>query len=62
MSEKIVWTAEAEVKLKDIPFFVRPFARKKIETYALENNFSSITVEVYDQAKKRFNKKYDQMQ
>ncbi|PZU95999.1 MAG: protochlorophyllide oxidoreductase [Pseudanabaena sp.] len=62
MSEKIVWTAEAEAKLKDIPFFVRPFARKKIETFALENNFSPITVEVYDQAKKRFNKKFDQMQ
>ncbi|OIP71903.1 MAG: protochlorophyllide oxidoreductase [Oscillatoriales cyanobacterium CG2_30_44_21] len=61
MSEKIVWTAEAEAKLKDIPFFVRPFARKKIETFALENNFSPITVEVYDQAKKRFNKKFDQM-
>ena len=62
MIEKIVWTAEAESKLKDIPFFVRPFARKKIETFALENNFSPITVEVYDQAKKRFNKKFDQMQ
>ncbi len=61
MSEKIVWTAEAEAKLKDIPFFVRPFARKKIEKYALESNLSPITVDVYDQAKKMFNKKFDQM-
>jgi hypothetical protein len=61
MSDKITWTAEAEVKLKDIPFFVRPFARKKIEKYAQENNLSPITVEVYDQAKKIFNKKFDQM-
>ena len=61
MSEKIVWTAEAEAKLKDIPFFVRPFACKKIENYALDNNFSPITIEIYDQAKKMFNKKYDQM-
>ena len=61
MSEKIVWTAEAEAKLKDIPFFVRPFARKKIEKYAQDNSFSPITVDVDDQAKKMFNKKYDQM-
>ena len=61
MSEKIVWTTEAEAKLKDIPFFVRPFARKKIETYAQENGFSPITVEIYEQAKKMFNKKYNQM-
>jgi hypothetical protein len=47
--------------LKDIPFFVRPFARKKIEKYAQDNSFSPITVEIYDQAKKMFNKKYDQM-
>ncbi|MFN8903957.1 MAG: PCP reductase family protein, partial [Pseudanabaena sp.] len=45
----------------DIPFFVRPFARKKIEKYAQDNSFSPITVDVYDQAKKMFNKKYDQM-
>lgn len=61
MTDKIAWTAEAEEKLKDIPFFVRPFARRKIEKYAQENNFLPITIEIYDQAKKMFNKKYDQM-
>jgi hypothetical protein len=61
MSEPIKWTTEAEAKLKDIPFFVRPFARKKIEKYAQENNFSPITIEIYDQAKKMFNKKYNEM-
>jgi hypothetical protein len=59
MKQIITWTAEAEIKLKDIPFFVRPFARKKIETYAQENNISQITIEVYDLAKQMFNKKYD---
>ena len=28
------WTAEAEARLKEIPFFVRPAARKKIEKFA----------------------------
>ncbi|WP_413175150.1 PCP reductase family protein [Anabaena azotica] len=59
MSEKIQWTAEAEAKLKDIPFFVRPFARKKIETYAQDHNLSLITIEIYEQVKQQFNKKYD---
>jgi len=55
------WTPEAEAKLKDIPFFVRPFARKKIEAYAKDNNLYPITLEVYEEAKKRFNKKYNEM-
>jgi hypothetical protein len=59
MSEQIKWTAEAETKLKDIPFFVRPFARKKIEIYAQENSISLITFEVYEQAKKLFNKNHN---
>ncbi|MFM2063073.1 MAG: hypothetical protein RLZZ507_2743 [Cyanobacteriota bacterium] len=59
MSEQIKWTAEAEAKLKDIPFFVRPFARKKIETYAQENSISLITLEIYEQAKKLFNKNHN---
>ncbi len=59
MSESVQWTPEAEAKLKDIPFFVRPFARKKIETYAQENNFSRITIELYEEAKQQFNKKYN---
>ncbi len=29
----VEWTPEAEAKLKEIPFFVRPAARKKIEKF-----------------------------
>lgn len=59
MSESIKWTAEAEAKLKDIPFFVRPFARKKIETYTQDQGATLITIELYEQAKQQFNKKYN---
>ncbi|WP_414563912.1 MULTISPECIES: PCP reductase family protein [unclassified Anabaena] len=55
MSESIEWTAEAEAKLKEIPFFVRPFARKKIEPYAEENSISLIILEIYEQVKQQFN-------
>jgi hypothetical protein len=48
------WTAEAEARLKEIPFFVRPAARKKIEKFAQELGISQITIEVYEQAKQKF--------
>jgi Proto-chlorophyllide reductase 57 kD subunit len=54
MSDSVQWTAEAETRLKEIPFFVRPAARKKIEKFAQEAGLNSITVEVYEQAKQKF--------
>ena len=54
MSNNISWTAEAEAKLKEIPFFVRPAARKKIENFAQEQGITEISVEVYDRAKQQF--------
>jgi len=50
----VEWTAEAEARLKEIPFFVRPAARKKIEKLAREVGATQITIEVYEQAKKKF--------
>ncbi len=49
------WTEAAEAKLKEIPFFVRPAARKKIEKFAAEAGESLITPEIYAQAKAKFN-------
>ncbi|MEX0271467.1 PCP reductase family protein [Leptolyngbyaceae cyanobacterium UHCC 1019] len=57
MSNAIQWTPEAEARLKEIPFFVRPAARKKIETFAREREITEITVEVYEQAKQKFGEK-----
>lgn len=48
------WTPEAEAKLKEIPFFVRSAARRKIEQFAQEAGQAMITVEVYEQAKAKF--------
>jgi len=48
------WTPEAEAKLKEIPFFVRPAARRKIEQFAQDAGQTSITLEVYEQAKAKF--------
>ena len=54
MSSAIEWTPEAKKKLKEIPFFVRPAARKKIERLAQELGESLITEEVYEKAKQKF--------
>ncbi|MGD1949408.1 MAG: PCP reductase family protein [Leptolyngbyaceae cyanobacterium] len=54
MSNPIEWTPEAKARLKEIPFFVRPAARKKIERLAQESGATQITVEVYEQAKQKF--------
>ncbi|WP_017294780.1 PCP reductase family protein [Geminocystis herdmanii] len=49
------WTSEAEAKLKEIPFFVRPAARKKIEKFVQDKGETLITVELYLEAKAKFN-------
>lgn len=49
------WTTEAKEKLKEIPFFVRPAARKKIEKFASDKEINLITIEVYEEAKAKFN-------
>jgi Proto-chlorophyllide reductase 57 kD subunit len=54
VSKNTSWTTDAEAKLKEIPFFVRPAARKKIENFAQEQGVNEITVEIYDLAKKQF--------
>ncbi|MEL6775817.1 MAG: PCP reductase family protein [Cyanobacteria bacterium J06597_16] len=57
MADSVQWTAAAESLLKEIPFFVRPAARKKIEKYARENGLNEITDTIYQQAKKQFGRK-----
>jgi hypothetical protein len=54
MSNPITWNPDAEARLKEIPFFVRPAARKKIEKFAQEAGITEITIEVYEQAKQKF--------
>jgi hypothetical protein len=51
------WSAEAETKLKQIPFFVRPAVRKRIEALAAEAGLSSIDATFFEDAKARFGEK-----
>jgi hypothetical protein len=48
------WTPAAETILKNIPFFVRRQARKRIEQFAREAGLNVITVEVVERARSEF--------
>jgi len=54
LNDTLRWTPQAKAKLKDIPFFVRPQARQKIEQFARQANSSEITVEIVERARLEF--------
>ncbi len=53
----IPWTPEAEEHLKEVPFFVRPAVRRRIETMAAEAGLEQIDASFYAQARERFGQK-----
>ena len=55
-SGEMVWTAEARQRLENIPFFIRPMAKKEIERLTRENGRAEVTVDMMDQAKSVFAK------
>ena len=53
-NDQIIWTGEAELELKKIPFFVRGKARRNTERFAVEHGLSPITLETLYDAKSHF--------
>ncbi len=54
LTDALVWTPEAEIKLKNIPFFVRAQARQRIEHLARERELETVTAELVEQARLAF--------
>jgi hypothetical protein len=54
MSESIVWTVEAESKLKEIPFWGRFLVRREVEKFARGMNAKEVNIEVYDLANQKW--------
>ncbi len=52
----LTWSADASKRLENIPFFIRPMAKKEIERLAREQGCTEVTVEVMDHAKTAFSK------
>jgi hypothetical protein len=53
-TNSLPWSAEAQAKLKNIPFFVRPQARQRIEELARNAQLEKVTVEIVEQARLEF--------
>ncbi|PZU96173.1 MAG: protochlorophyllide oxidoreductase [Pseudanabaena sp.] len=52
--EDILWTDEAKVKYKNIPYFVRSQARQRIEQIAQAAGSDRITAEIVEKARIEF--------
>ncbi|MEB3271295.1 MAG: PCP reductase family protein [Synechococcus sp.] len=48
------WSEEAEQLLREVPFFVRPAVRRRIETLAAEAGLAQVDRGFYTQARARF--------
>ena len=51
------WSAEAEQALKEVPFFVRPAVRKRIESMARDAGLAEIDPGFYAEARAQFGNK-----
>ncbi len=47
------WNDEAKRRLKKVPFFVRPFVRKRAETVARKRGIDEVTSELLDEIKSK---------
>lgn len=59
MPAPMPWTAEAEAEaaLKEVPFFVRPAVRRRIEAMAAEAGLGQVDRTFYAEARARFGQK-----
>ena len=44
----LIWTEEAEQRIKKVPFFVRGMAKKTVVSFAIENGITTIDAKVMD--------------
>ena len=55
-SDGMTWSPEAQERLKNIPDFIQPMARKEIERLAKERGETTVSAEVMEEAKEKFMK------
>lgn len=54
LSGGLPWSKAAEIKLQNIPYFVRTQARQRIEQLAQEQDLEEVTPELVEQARSEF--------
>ncbi len=55
-SNGLSWSPEAEQRLRNIPDFIQPMARKEIERLAQERGATTVSADLMDEAKDKFMK------
>ena len=55
-SNGLTWSPEAEQRLRNVPDFIQPMARKEIERLAQERGATTVSAELMDEAKEKFMK------
>ena len=55
-SNGLTWSPEAEQRLRNIPDFIQPMARKEIERLAQERGATTVSADLMDEAKEKFMK------
>ncbi len=53
-TDALMWTAAAEAKLRNIPFFARSQARQRIESLARAEELDQVTEELVERARLEF--------
>ncbi|MFN9618212.1 MAG: PCP reductase family protein [Synechococcaceae cyanobacterium] len=48
------WTPAAEARLREVPFFVRPAVRRRVEKLAAEAGLAEVDEAMYERAKAAF--------
>lgn len=51
---KVRWTPETEKMMKDVPFFVRPLAKRRAEEVARERGLETMTKELLDELRAKY--------
>jgi len=53
MADAIRWEPEAVDRLRKVPFFIRPFVKRRAEAVARERGLDSVTSQLLDDVKRR---------
>lgn len=53
-TDELLWTSEAQIKLRKIPYFARTQARQRIEDLTRQQGLEEVTAAIVEQARSEF--------
>ena len=53
-TDELLWTIEAQIKLRKIPYFARTQARQRIENLTRQQGLEEVTAAIVEQARSEF--------